>query len=33
MNVNAKAVTELSLAVLPGFVKRDHGTLINIVSP
>ncbi len=32
MNVNAKAVTELSLAVLPGFVKRDHGALINIGS-
>lgn len=32
MNVNAKSVTELSLAVLPGFVKRDSGTLINIGS-
>lgn len=32
MNVNAKAVTHLSLAVLPGFVKRDRGTLINIGS-
>jgi short-subunit dehydrogenase len=32
MNVNAKAVTKLGLAVLPGFVKRDHGTLINIGS-
>jgi short-subunit dehydrogenase len=29
---NAKAVTHLSLAVLPGFVKRDRGTLINIGS-
>jgi uncharacterized protein len=32
MNVNAKSVTHLSLAVLPGFVKRNSGTLINIGS-
>lgn len=32
MDVNARSVTELSLAVLPGFVKRDSGTLINIGS-
>ena len=32
MDVNAKSVTHLSLAVLPGFVKRDSGTLINIGS-
>jgi uncharacterized protein len=32
MDANAKSVTELSLAVLPGFVKRDSGTLINIGS-
>jgi hypothetical protein len=32
MDVNAKSVTRLSLAVLPGFVKRDRGTLINIGS-
>jgi short-subunit dehydrogenase len=32
MEVNARSVTELSLAVLPGFVKRDSGTLINIGS-
>ncbi len=32
MNVNAKAVTHLSLAVLPNFVKRNSGTLINIGS-
>jgi uncharacterized protein len=32
MDVNARAVTDLSLAVLPGFVKRNSGTLINIGS-
>ena len=32
MNVNAKSVTHLSLAVLPNFVKRNSGTLINIGS-
>ncbi len=32
MDVNAKAVTRLSLAVLPNFVKRNSGTLINIGS-
>jgi short-subunit dehydrogenase len=32
MNVNAKSVTRLSLAVLPNFVKRNSGTLINIGS-
>jgi short-subunit dehydrogenase len=32
MDINAKAVTELSLAVLPGFVRRNRGTLINIGS-
>jgi short-subunit dehydrogenase len=32
MDVNAKSVTHLSLAVLPGFVKRNSGTLINIGS-
>jgi len=30
-DVNAKSVAELSLAVLPGFVQRDSGTLINIL--
>lgn len=32
MDVNAKSVTHLSLAVLPTFVKRNSGTLINIGS-
>jgi uncharacterized protein len=32
MDVNAKAVTDLSLAVLPNFVKRNSGTLINVGS-
>jgi uncharacterized protein len=32
MDVNAKSVTHLSLAVLPNFVKRKSGTLINIGS-
>jgi uncharacterized protein len=32
MDGNAKAVTHQSLAVLPGFVKRDRGTLINVGS-
>jgi short-subunit dehydrogenase len=32
MDVNAKSVTHLSLAVLPNFVKRNSGTLINIGS-
>jgi uncharacterized protein len=32
MNVNAKSVTHLSLAILPNFVKRNSGTLINIGS-
>ncbi|WP_295990976.1 SDR family oxidoreductase [Rugamonas sp.] len=30
--VNADALARLSHAVLPGFVARDHGTLINIGS-
>jgi hypothetical protein len=32
MDVNAKSVTHLSLVVLPNFVKRNSGTLINIGS-
>ncbi|HEY4049446.1 MAG TPA: SDR family NAD(P)-dependent oxidoreductase, partial [Acidobacteriaceae bacterium] len=32
MDVNAKSVTHLSLAVLPNFVKRNGGALINIGS-
>jgi short-subunit dehydrogenase len=32
IDVNAKSVTDLSLAVLPRFVKRNSGTLINIGS-
>jgi short-subunit dehydrogenase len=32
MDVNAKSVTHLSLAILPNFVKRNSGTLINIGS-
>jgi len=32
MDVNAKSVTHLSLAVLPNFLKRNSGTLINIGS-
>ena len=32
MDVNAKSVTHLSLAVLPNFVKRNSGTLINLGS-
>ena len=32
MDVNAKSVTHLSLAILPNFVKRNGGTLINIGS-
>jgi short-subunit dehydrogenase len=32
MDVNAKSVTHLSLAVLPTFVRRNSGTLINIGS-
>ena len=32
IDVNAKAVTHLSLAVLPNFVKRNSGTLINLGS-
>lgn len=32
IDVNVKAVTYLSQAVLPGFVKRDAGTLINLGS-
>jgi uncharacterized protein len=32
MDVNAKSVTHLSLAILPNFVKRNTGTLINIGS-
>jgi hypothetical protein len=32
LNLNARAVTHLSQAILPGFVKRDSGTLINIGS-
>ena len=32
MDVNAKSVTHLSLAVLPNFVKRNSGTLINVGS-
>ncbi len=30
--VNVEAVSELTLAVLPGFIKRDHGAIINIGS-
>jgi hypothetical protein len=32
LNVNAKAATHLSLSVLPNFVKRNSGTIINISS-
>ncbi len=32
INVNTRAVTWLSLAVLPRFVRRNEGTLINIGS-
>jgi len=32
LDVNARALTHLSLAVLPGFKKRDRGTIINIGS-
>jgi short-subunit dehydrogenase len=32
LDVNARALTHLSLAVLPGFKERDHGTVINIGS-
>ena len=32
MDVNARALTHLSLAVLPGFRERDRGTIINIGS-
>ena len=32
LDVNARALTHLSLAVLPGFKERDRGTIINIGS-
>jgi uncharacterized protein len=32
ISVNAKAVTHLSLAILPSFLKRNRGTIINIGS-
>ncbi len=32
LNLNITALTRLSLAVLPGFRTRNHGTLINIGS-
>jgi uncharacterized protein len=32
LNVNARAVSHLSQAILPGFIKRDAGTIINIGS-
>jgi short-subunit dehydrogenase len=32
IDVSAKSVTDLTLAVLPGFVKRNSGTIINIGS-
>ena len=32
VNLNATAVMLLSNAVLPGFIQRDHGTLINVSS-
>jgi hypothetical protein len=32
LDLNARAVTHLSQAILPGFIKRDSGTLINIGS-
>ena len=32
MDVNSKALTHLSLAVLPGFKERNRGTIINIGS-
>jgi len=32
LDVNARALTHLSLAMLPGFKERDHGTIINIGS-
>ena len=30
--VNIRALTRLTLAMLPGFKERDHGTIINIAS-
>ncbi len=30
--LNITALTRLSTAVIPGFVKRDHGALINVAS-
>jgi short-subunit dehydrogenase len=32
MDVNMRSLTHLSLAVLPGFLKRNQGTIINIGS-
>ncbi len=32
LDVNARAVTHLSQAILPGFVRRNSGTLINLGS-
>ena len=32
IHLNITALTRLTLAVLPGFKKRDHGTIINIGS-
>src|SRR6202023_3362515 len=32
LDVNSRALTHLSLAVLPGFKERDRGTIINIGS-
>ena len=32
LDLNARSVTYLSQAILPGFIKRDSGTLINIGS-
>jgi uncharacterized protein len=32
LDLNARSVTYLSQAVLPGFIKRDSGTLINLGS-
>jgi short-subunit dehydrogenase len=32
IDLNARALERLTLSVLPGFVKRDRGTIVNIAS-
>ena len=32
IDLNVTALTRLSLAILPAFVRRDHGTIVNIAS-